>query len=467
MFTHYHPLKGVLLLFTSMLVLILWVRACDTTEKSANKIDPFASPLPVIAVAIDGHTAFVPPGPPRLRDVPVHLQDAIRMGVARVTAARLDKEQCVPSHILQLGWRRCLGDYLVAAVDEDNSLEVIEVYGGKPSRPGFTVACEREGACDGGVNPPFIISTPPGWTVVAIRTAVLDKDGTDGIGAAVYIPYSTRLNDQELRTAGVEYLRDAVLAAFYELRAKDVRSQFIPGKYVTDFGTPDHVIALILTEQMYSDKWFADGGDVERLEMLDRALVTLGLNRWRSYQYTASWAGARGIGQIVGDPYKAIRSQYPRAELPADSIKGRTDHHTSIKAMIAHTDAELWTFKGDEEAGHRAFLLGNDWERQLVFAAGYNANVATVHHVIHECKQRWRENGCGATCATDAKTCVELPEETRLYLTKYEWIYKVLFDADFRGKVEAQVWPTLADQARAREVEYEQRHPKVASSAAN
>lgn len=462
----YHPLKAVAVLVAFMIFLVLAVRSCAKPHiKVSATPDPFLTPPAAIAISVETHVAHVPPGPPRLPDVPAQLQEVIRKGVAHVTAERLDQSKCVAGSDKQVGWQKCLGDYLLAATDEEGTLQIIEVYGGKPSREGYKVICEREGACNGGVNPPFIVSSPPGWTVVAIRTAVFDKSGEDGIGAAVYVPYSTRLNDPELRAAGVEYLRDAVLAAFYELRAKDVRSQFIAHKYVTDFGTPDHVIALILTEQMYSDTWFVKGTDLERLEMLDRALVTMGLNRWKSYQYTKSSADARGIGQIVGGPYMAIRQQYLRAELPEDSVDGRTDHHSAIKAMIAHTDAELWTFRGKEEDAHRTFLVNNVWERQLVFAAGYNANVGFVHEIIHACKARWREPKCNDTCATDPKTCMELPEETRLYLVKYEWIYQVLFDQAFRAQIEKNVWPTLADQARARQAEYEKRHSKVTSQA--
>lgn len=467
MLTKYHPLKAVAMLLALMLLLPLLLRACNPAQQSVDVIDPFAAPPPVVAVQIDGHRAFVPPGPPRLPDVPQDLVEVIRYGVKLVSSSHLSQEKCVPKSDSQEGWKRCLGDYLLAASNEQGKMQLIEVYGGKPSQEGFTVRCERDGACNGGVNPPFNVFSPPGWTVVAIRTAVYDTNGPDGISPAVYIPYSTRLNDPELRTAGVEYLRDAVLAAFYELRAKDVRSQFIANRYVTDFGTPDHVIALILTEQMYSDKWFVEGTDADRLEMLDRALVTLSLNRWRSYQYTKSFADARGIGQIVGGPYKAIREQYPRADLPENSVDGRTDHHTSIKAMICHADAELWTFAGKDEDAHRTYIVNNVWERQLVLAAGYNANVATVHRVIHECKERWRENDCTASCAqrspdqaSTGKACVELPEETRLYLLKYEWIYKVLFDEAFRAQIEKQVWPKLADEARARQSEYEKRHPQ-------
>lgn len=415
----------------SVLVLIFLVffliRAC--AQEETGKPESVA-PLPKFVetdafIQIDSHVAFVPPGPKRLEDVPQNIEELIRQGAVRLESARLDKERCVPSKAGQIGWKRCLGDYVISAVDRSGKIELIEVYGSiSVSPPGFSVTCERDGACDGGVNPPFIITSPPGWTAVAIRTAVYGE-GPDGIGGAVYVPYSTRLNTPELRQTGLEYLRDAVLAAYYELRAKEVRSQFIAGSYVTDFGTPDHIVSLILTEQMWSDIEFVQGAHTQRLDMLDRALVTIGLNRWRSFQYTKSRADARGIGQIVGKPYRAIRDQYPRAELPEDHVQGRVDHHSAIKAMICHADAEWWALK---QGSHREFLLENDWDRRIVLAAGYNANIATVVGAINACGQGWR-----------AETCSALPTETRLYLVKYEWISKMLFDKGFRADVVSNI----------------------------
>lgn len=449
-------MEGFLKGFAAMALVILVSVLLVVTMRSCGKGDPppvptIPPPSPAVVIQIDGHTALVPPGPQRLPDVPQKMVDAVREGTKLVEAKRLEKDKCVPSKAIQLGWKRCLGDYLVAAVDETGKLEVVEVYGGKSIAPkGFSVKCEREDACDGGVNPPFIISAPPGWTAVAIRTAVFGE-GEDGVIGATYVPYSSRLNKPELRREGLEYLHDAVLAAYYELRAKDVRSQFFKDRYVTDFGTPDHIIALILTEQMWSDTWFAKGGDLERVEMLDRALVTLGLNRWRSFSYTKSWADARGIGQIVGTPYKAIRGQYPRAELPQDDVRGRVDHHSAIKAMIAHTDAEWWAIR---EQSHRAHLLEHDANRRLVMAAGYNANIATVISAIKTCGESWRE-----------ESCTQLPKETRLYLVKYEWIYGILFDPAFRAKVEGTVWPVFWERTQQAQAEYDKR--KAAQAAAS
>ncbi|MBI4435169.1 hypothetical protein HY630_00710 [Candidatus Uhrbacteria bacterium] len=449
-----HPfIKGFIpALLAAILItaLVAGVRSCGKEDEPPAPQIP--SPPMAVPVQIDGHTAYVPPGPARLPDVPEKLVEAVRQGTEMVTGLRMDKKKCVPEKPLQVGWKRCVGDYLVAAVNKDGKLQVVDVYGGKSTAPaGFTVTCEREGACDGGVNPPFIISAPPGWTAVAVRTAVhgTGPDGTDGV---TYVPYSTRLNSPELRQSGLEYLHDAVLAAHYELRAKDVRSQRIPGRFVTDFGTPDHIVSLILTEQMLSDVAFEAGSELERLLMLDRALVTLGLNRWRSYGYALSRTGARGIGQIMPKTYRDLAKLYPRASLPDDITEGRIDHHAALKVMIVHTDDEWWAIKDET---HRLHLLENTASQRLVLAAGYNANIATVVGAIQACGETWRE-----------ESCTQLPQETRLYLVKYEWIHGVLFDPAFRAKVETGVWPTLYAQDQAARTAYEQRKAALAAAPA-
>lgn len=431
-----------------VVLLIAVVRSCGKEEVPPA---PQMQPPPVaIPVQIDGYTAFVPPGPQRLPDVPSELVDAVRRGTELVSSQRLDKKQCVvPKGQIQLGWRRCFGDYLVAAVDETGQLQVVEVYGGTSvSPPGFSVTCEREGACDGGVNPPFIISAPPGWTAVAVRTAV-NGEGPDGVDGVTYVPYSSRLNTPELRQAGLEYLHDAMLAAYYELRAKDVPSR-LRGYHAADFGTVDNAITLVLTEQMLSDVAFERGTDQQRLEMLGRALVTFALNRGNAYRYTLSHVGARGPMQLMPGSYRSLHELYPQANLPEDPKEGSIDHHTAIKASMLHTDSEWWAFLGEEESEHCAFLLANPYQRNLVFAAGYNANIKTrVDAAIHECGEGWRD-------------C--LPEESRKYLVKYEWIYGVLFDPKFRTKVEEGVWPILYQNDLAAKAEYEKRKAALAAA---
>lgn len=382
----------------------------------------------ITQVNIGEYTALVPPGPDALPDVPKKLTEKIREGLQKVSFARLDKDKCVPSSVLRTGWKRCLGNYILAATNAKGRIKLIEVYGGTASDSGFKVACERDGACESGVNPPFLISTPTGWTVVALRTVANDKSSEDGVKAVVYVPYSTRLNTPELRQAGLEYLKEAILGAWFELRAKDVKSRYIAGAFVTDFGTPDHLAVLILTEQILSDVGFVNGSDVQRIQMLDRTLVTLGLNRWKSYEHTLSPAGARGIGQGMEPTYISLREKYVRADLPKDHVEGCVDHHTAIKMMACHTDAEWWAIKDRES------LLKNPWKRKLVDAGGYNTNIGNVSEALETCGDDWR-----------AESCTKLPSETRRYLIKYEWIYKTLFDPSFRDRLQTARSTLLAD----------------------
>ena len=228
-----------------------------------------------------------------------------------------------------------------------------------------------------------------------------------------------------MRKVGLEYIRSAILGSWYELRAKNIASLYIEGHLVTDFGTPDHLIVLILTEQVLSDVGFVQGTEAEKLEMLNRALVTLAVNGSESFQYTISSVGAMGISQGMPLSYQSIREKYSRADLPKDDVFGRKKHHSSIKMMACHTDAEWWAIKSLKE-----MLLKDKWKRQLVSAGGYSTNIATVRDALDCCGINWR-------------TCKRLPGQTQRYLIKYEWIYKTLFDQKFRSRI--KVTPVVRD----------------------
>lgn len=380
----------------------------------------------VPSIKMDTYTLYVPPGPDRLPDVPINLMEKIRDGMKKVKHVRLNTDKCVPISSSQKGIKKCLGNYVIAATNAQGKIKLIEIYGGEPSAAGFSIACERKGACESGVNPPFIILSPPGWTVVALRTVVLDRNKHDGAKPAVYIPYSSRLNTPQLRKIGLEYIRSAILGAWYELRAKKIESLYIEDYLITDFGTPDHVVTLILTEQVLSDVGFVQGTEAEKLEMLNRALVTLAVNGSESFQYTISSVGAMGLGQGMASSYQSTRGKYPKADLPEDDVEGRKNHHSTIKMMVCHTDAEWWAIESLKEV-----LLKDTWKRRLVFAAGYNASIGTVRKALDRCNNKnWR-------------TCKQLPSQTQRYLVKYEWIYKVLFDQVFRSRI--RVTPVARD----------------------
>jgi NDP-sugar pyrophosphorylase family protein len=91
----------------------------------------------------------------------------------------------------------------------------------------------------------------------------------------------------------------------------------------------------------------------------------------------------------------------------------------AVKAMILHTDEELRVFKRNEE--YFDFLLNHPEDMRIVLAAGYNANVSKIYHIIQECGSSWRDISCG-----------RMFSETRVYLLKYDWIYGLLFNKESR-----------------------------------
>ena len=397
-----------------------------TRDPEDEKIETTPLPpqalLPAEFVNFLTYTARLPPGSPRQSDVPENLGGAIKTGYLILNSTRLQRDRCGGTGA---GWRKCFGDYLIAAADAQGEVKVFSLYQGEEASHNFKVTCERKDGCQGGVNPSFHVESPPGWTVVAIRTAVRAKD--EQTQGAVYIPYSSRLDTPELRGAAIEYLSDMALAAYYDLHARQLESDFLTGKLVTDVGTLDHVMALILTEQMLHDLEFVNGDDAARLAMLNRTLTIIGANRDRSFWYTRSRVGATGIGQIMSGTYDRLQDRYARAGLPEDKEFGRLDHTMALKAMIIHADAELWPMSDE----YRHFVIEHPNEGRLILAGGYNANVRRVYEAIKECGDTWRE-----------PSCKKLPSETRRYLIKYEWIYGVLFDPAFRE----QVWQNAFTQ---------------------
>ena len=417
----------MLVLFFSCLLFLV---GCQEDEVDTNTHpDPEVAeafvfiPLPEDSVTFLDYEMYLPPGAQKADDVPDDLLNAIEQGRQLMERRRLTKKECGGKGI---GWRKCLGDFLIAAVNQDGKIESFELYENAAPTHGFTVRCEHEGRCRAGVNPSFHVSAPPGWTVVAIRTAVLPKNGgEEDADGAVYVPYSSRLNTPELRQKAIDHLQIIAQGVYWELYAKQLMSEWMRDVRVVDIGTPDHVIALILTEQMYSDHVFASGTDAERFAMLNRTLTIIGGNGRQAYRYTRSPVGASGIAQVMAKTYSRLDKAYPEATLAKDRDWGRVDHYNAMKAAVLHADAELWPMSAE----YRRFILDHPEDGRIVLAAGYNANIKTVMNAIKACGEDWRvapDEEAGIT------GCPQLPGETRRYLLKYEWIYGVMFDREFR-----------------------------------
>lgn len=376
------------------------------------------------SVDLDGVRLYVPPTPPRSPDLPDDLVGAIERGYEMAETARFDD---VVARCQQAGkgLERCLGSYLLIAVNAQGTLQLVEVHKtadgkGTVSYPkGFTAARES----GSGVNVSFDVSSPPGWTVVALRRP---RKSGDVVVADTYIPYNPKFNTRELVAEGIEYLRLQLISAKYDLVARRVKSRFADGALVTDVGTLEHVATLLATEWVYDPARFVDGGDDEiRVEYVNRTLVMLGLNRSLAFRFGRSSASAVGILQIIPSTYAGLSAAYPTAELPSSATEGRLNHHVAIMTAILHADEELRPMN----ASQRAMVRRGEPAGGLLLAAGYNMFVDRAVGVVNARGEDWRN-----PCVDPCKDLPQLPAETRLYLKKYEWIHALLFTLEGRKK---------------------------------
>ncbi|MEI6510967.1 MAG: hypothetical protein WCO25_02910 [Candidatus Uhrbacteria bacterium] len=395
-----------------------------------------ASRKPVTVDLDRGIKMYVPPSPHRSPDLPSDLLGAIARGKRMMGKASFDQDKCLGEGE---GFRKCLGSYLLAAVDKDGALQKVDVMR-KPdgtfvsTPPSFSV--DRESG--EGFNTAFRVSSPPGWTVVALRRPYT-KDGN--VVADTYVPYSAALNTDELVTEGARYLGLMLTSASRELEARQVESKFIPGKLVTDIGTNDHVAALVMTEWVRDPEAFVTGTAAERAEFVARTLAMFGANRGRAFRFSQSAVGASGIAQVMPATASGIVDQYDDAGLAGFNDFDRSDHQQALKLSIIHADAELWTF-GQNKA-RLGELTANPAAFRLVLASGYNCNAQYVDAVIQSRGDDWRK-----PCGKEAGACSDLPLETRNYLVKYEEIYGLLFDRATHDRVAAIVSPPVVAETK-------------------
>lgn len=362
-------------------------------------------------------TLLVPPGPEAKSHVPSNLQAAISEGLKRLNKEDFDHSKCGGQGE---GLKRCVGDFVLIAVDKSGKQTLVHVYQGKRSEPrDYTVTLEPGWTSKRiGINVPFAITHPPDKTVVALLTAVTVDGETRKM---TYAPYSSDLDTPEMRTAGLRYLE-----SLYDQEAKVLDDQGVKSLYTggpaTKSSDKTHIASLVLTEKVYDDHRFVNGDEKTRLTMVNRTLVLLAANGARAYPLSKSRVGAVGIAQIMPTTYANLASSYPKANLPQDSLEGRTQHETAIRAMILHADNQWWAIQGNKP--YVGWLNDHPTEKSYVFAAGYNASMATVRDAIYDCKDKWLD-----------ESCKQFPSETRRYITKYRWIRELLTDSPFRQGV--------------------------------
>ena len=424
---HRHKVAIAQAVATSASSAVLVAPAVVSARPVATPILLPLPPLPEVDAA--GVRFYLPPGPDRTAGVPPNLRELLREGIRILSAERLDETKCMGKG---LGAHRCVGDYILAALAPDKTIQLIDLYEGRPSDPpGFTIALEMKVKHVVGVNMPFVITAPPNWTVLALRTSIglASKSVTTGkksVAATevVNVPYTSRIDTLEVRREGARYLADLAHRALVQLRFDRVKSRLDPHKLVVDTVDVRHIISLIVTEQIYDDEDFVAGDASKRLWMISRELVAFGANHEKAFRYTRSSSNAVGLLQIIPKTRDLLVAAYGVPSSPTPTADPRLDHQQAFELAFFHADDELSTLH------HRKLLAGLTNEQlPLALAAGYNCYIDdTVKKALRLCGDRWREELCLETDEKTGETKTILTAQTRRYLKKYEWIRSVLFD---------------------------------------
>ncbi|MBI2099138.1 hypothetical protein HYT45_01845 [Candidatus Uhrbacteria bacterium] len=254
---------------------------------------------------------------------------------------------------------------VLALLTGDEILAVPVDASGASRLPGVAIRKVR----GNGVNSHFEVLFPENGIVLALRRNVR------GTGV-VYVPWSHGMDTLVLRTEGLDYLRSLLTMA--EARTRAVPSLASRGKSVVEVVPRDIVLGLIFVEHIDGSRW--ERGE-SLIPFLQRTLVIFGANKGDAYRYSRSFAGARGISQMMPATYLATRRAYPRARLPMSFLAAMADHEDSVAAMYCVIDSIIarlppWARRG-------LLASGNELNLGLYVAAAYNAGTSNAQRMFN------------------------------------------------------------------------------------
>jgi hypothetical protein len=249
-----------------------------------------------------------------------------------------------------------------------------------------------------GVASRFEVTYPENMAILALRTTV--RSG-NGLKEVVYTPYSSEIDTKEVRKAGLDYLTGRITLARSDLAAKKVRL----AEFDTGDGTPMEV-SLVLSIIEHIDPVRFERYRGNEIALVHEVLTIIGANTTEAYRYSKSSAGARGLFQFIPTTYKMLLERYRNAGLMRDFVSGSNDHVNAAKASLLLFNSDLASLP------ERLWSTARRDERSLgmFIAAAYNCGPKRVEKSARACKGQW--------------TC-RLPEETRVYLDKFNAVWSV------------------------------------------
>jgi len=243
--------------------------------------------------------------------------------------------------------------------------------------------------------------------VLALRTMVHSEGKS--YKEVVYTPYSPEIDTAEVRKAGLAYLMRQIEVAYRDLKTSNVR---LGGFSRLEARVTPTEVALVLSIIEHIDPLrFKNCPEGQETALVHEVLTVIGANTVNAYAYSKSPAGARGLFQFIPKTYNRIREKYPEAKLNRRFVAGCNDHVNAAKASLLLFDSDL----GDVSRKWLLSLKRNVRAAGLYLAAAYNCGAKRVEESAKECGNQW--------------TC-RLPEETRIYLKKFDVVWDMRKDLD-------------------------------------
>ena len=261
---------------------------------------------------------------------------------------------------------------------------------------GFEVTRTR----NNGVGSNFEVIYPENMAVLALRTAV--RCGKNSFGEVVYTAYTPEIDTWQVRKAGLEYLVRQIELARKDLEERKVK---LIGFDRLEAETMLTEVSLVLSIIEHIDPVrFKNCREDEKIGLVHEVLTIVGANTINAYAYSKSPAGARGLFQLVPDTYRRLQEKYLQAGLRKDFVSGCTDHINAAKASLLLFNSDLADLSKERLSAIRRDVRAAG----MYLAAAYNCGSGRVQKSTRKCGNQW--------------TC-HLPEETKLYLKKFDVVW--------------------------------------------
>ncbi len=234
-----------------------------------------------------------------------------------------------------------------------------------------------------GVNSKFHVSVPEGGKILALKYLISNPDSgskaaiENGLSEAVYVPYSSGLNDPLVLQYGADYLNNIISNVAASLQ--NLPSSAVPGQTVTQAIPPAMIKALVYAE--HTDTAQVLRGDVQTT--INQLNILFATNQGDAYKYSVSSAGARGISQFIPSTYASLVQRHSDVGLIPDFVAGMSDHTNSIKAMYLLLDDYAGTVRVKAAQG---FASGRIFDYA---AASYNGGTTRVARAINAYGPDW------------------------------------------------------------------------------